>query len=237
MRNRTILSGNKICFRAGNKEILKNLDINFTKGTVTAIIGPSGSGKTTLMNCLSGTKSVSEGEIYFEGNLAANSHYSNFENIYPKVTAVFQGFTLWPHLSNIENIQLSKYCVSKELIDKYAKLLNVESILSKYPGNCSGGEQQRIALLRHIALNPEVIILDEITSALDVEQIESLSNLLKELKSNGMTIVLITHLLSFAEIVADAFYFIDKGEVCEYGQIEFLKKPRSERLKKFLSYN
>lgn len=237
MSNKSILKGENICFRVGDMEILKNLDISFAKGKVTAIIGPSGSGKTSLMNCLSGVNSISEGQIYFEDKIIADSSYSDFEKIYPKVTAVFQGFTLWPHLSNIDNIQLSKYCISKELIDKYAKLLNVESILSKYPGNCSGGEQQRIALLRHIALNPKVIFLDEITSALDVEQIESLSNLLKELKSNGMTIVLITHLLSFAEIVADVFYFIDKGKVCEYGQIEFLKKPCTERLKKFLSYN
>ena len=213
--------------------ILSNIDIDINKKEIVSLIGPSGSGKTTLLKCMAGLLPIDSGEVRFKGKIISQDE-KKYKSIYPKITAVTQGFTLWPHLTNLENITISKHSISKEKIDYYSELLGVHNLLKKYPYECSGGEQQRISLLRHIALNPDILLLDEITSALDVEQIDIISKLLIQLKNNGMGIFIITHLISFAS-KGDVFYFLDKGVIKEFGNSNQLLSPQTKRMKKFLS--
>jgi len=212
--------------------------LKLEKGSITFLFGPSGSGKSTLLNCISGILGIDSGSIEYKSNqsnrdLSLSS--TDFSKIYPAITSVSQNYSLWPHLTNHQNITLSKKIDDKIDFLSFAKDLKIDNILDKYPYECSGGEQQRVAFLRHIALNPKLLILDEVTSALDVEQIEILSNILLKLKKKGMTILIVTHLLSFVRNIGDYFYFMDKGKIIEQGTQSDFRNPKTERLQKFLS--
>lgn len=219
--------------------ILKNVNIEVSPSNITCLIGPSGSGKSTILSILSLLETATSGQI----NVANQSYSFNNDKIdkidsslYPMLTVVFQGLFLFPHLSNKENILLPLR-EQKKNTDKYQYIVNqlkIENILNKFPQQCSGGEKQKVAIARQLLLNPKFLLLDEVTSALDLESTYTVGELLKEQKEEGTGILLITHMINFAKNIGDDFYFLDKGIVVEKGSIEQLNIPQTERLKHFL---
>lgn len=236
-----MLSGKELYFKINEIEILKNVSIDVNRSTITCLIGPSGSGKSSIINCLSLLSSPTKGvismddEFFFDNKTLKN----NFLLPYPDVTIVFQGLFLFPHLTNETNILLPLQELRKDLSNVEALIdkLKIRDILRKYPNECSGGERQRVALARQILLNPKYLLLDEVTSALDIETIQTVSSILLDLKNKGMGILLATHMINLAKSIGDNFYFIDNGKIIEAGSIERLNTPETGRLKKFLQFS
>lgn len=228
-------------------DVLKNISIDIKKGEKIAIIGPSGSGKSTLLRCLNGLEVPTAGTILFEG-IDINSSEKNLNTVRKKVGMVFQKFNLFPHLTVFENIMLSPKINFPKEIKKYEKkaqeLLERIGLLDKkdvYPFKLSGGQQQRIAIVRSLVMNPEVMLFDEPTSALDPEMILEVLLLIKDLATTGLTMVIVTHELSFAKKVSNRILFMSDGEILEdTDSQEFFKSSKSLRAKEFLnklSYN
>lgn len=218
--------------------ILKDISIKVEPSKITCLVGPSGSGKSTALSCLSLLTNPSKGIVGVDGQEFNfdNGKYGNKSFPYPKVTVVFQGLFLFPHLNNETNILLPIKEQNRtapdfdSLIDK----LNIREVLKKFPNECSGGEKQRVALARQILLEPKYLLLDEVTSALDLETVNTVANILTELKNKGTGILLVTHMINLAKTICDNFYFLDKGVMIEEGSIEQLDKPQTNRLAKFL---
>ena len=228
-------------------DVLKNININIKKGEKIAIIGPSGSGKSTLLRCLNGLEAPSSGNVFFEG-ADINSSEKHLNSVRKRVGMVFQKFNLFPNLTVFENIMLSPKINYPKEIKKYEKksleLLKRIGLLNKkdtYPFNLSGGQQQRIAIVRSLVMNPEVLLFDEPTSALDPEMILEVLLLIEDLANTGLTMVIVTHELSFAKKVANRILFMADGEILEdTSSQEFFKSPTTSRAQDFLnklSYN
>lgn len=226
----------------GEHEILKNLSTTINKGEKVVIIGPSGSGKSTLLRCINLLEKPNSGSIYFEGKDITDKN-CDINKIRQKMGMVFQNFNLFPHLTVLENITLAPVKLklqTKQDAEKNAiKLLERIGLSDKkdvYPGNLSGGQKQRIAIIRSLAMNPEIMLFDEPTSALDPEMIGEVLNLMKELAEEGMTMVVVTHEMGFAKSVANRVLFIDHGQILEENTPqEFFTSPEHERSKEFLS--
>jgi ABC-type polar amino acid transport system ATPase subunit len=228
--------------KSRNKQlVLSGVDIVVRPGEITALIGPSGAGKTTLLKALSLVELPDSGRLSIDG---VNFDFPSGRKQqliapWPKVTVVFQQLFLWPHLTLRENIMLplgkcidqSKRSYLGHLLDRF----QMATFIDKYPNQASLGQRQRAALVRAMVLNPKYILLDEITSSLDVEQIALILSELKKMRDQGMGILLITHLLHFARDAADTVVFMDKGQVLESGGKELLTQPRHERVKNFLA--
>lgn len=203
------------------KQVLKNINLEIKKGEIVVIIGPSGSGKSTLLRCISSLETITSGEIITKD----------------KIGMVFQNFNLFSNLTVLENIMLSpikvdkknKNEVKKEAI-KLLKSINLIDKVNNYPFQLSGGEKQRVAIIRSLIMKPEILLFDEPTSALDREMTAEVLNLIKSLKK---TLIIVTHELEFAKQIADKVIFMDDGEILEMGDI--LKNPKTERLKQFLN--
>lgn len=218
----------------GNQEILKDINISLEEGQIISIIGSSGGGKTSLLSSLSLIDPPTSGIIEIDDYKYKfpNKGIKNYP--YPKLSMVFQGLFLWPHLTNRKNIELPNPNLDLKEMDRLIKLLKCENILDKFPNECSGGEKQRIALIRQIMLNPKYLLLDEITSALDIEQVSIVSNILLDLKNKQKGIIIVTHMINLAKNISDIVYFIDKGYVIESGNTEIFLNPKTDRLKQFL---
>jgi len=216
--------------------VLESVDIDIEPGTITALIGPSGAGKTTLLNILSfslfpdtGTIAVNDKSFsfpYSDGSIPQPSSL---------VTMVFQQLFLWPHLTLRENITISGRVSDAEL-SELINAFGMKNFIDRYPNQTSLGQRQRAALARAIALKPRYLLLDEITSALDIEQVEVVAKYLKKLKTGGTGIVAVTHLINFASRISDQVIFMDKGKVIERGTKELVSKPKNERTKEFLEF-
>ncbi len=221
------------------KHVLQGLDISIKPGEITCVIGPSGGGKTTLLRALALLDYPDQGEIAFDGH-TYQFPVKEKEIVppWPKVTAVFQSLFLWPHLTLRENIMLparTKNEKAEEDLKGLIDLFEMGHFINHYPNEASVGQRQRVALARALILNPEYILMDEITSALDVEQTAKILTKLVHLKERGIGIFLITHQLGFTRHAADHIVFLESGVVAEEGTSDILKKPKTERLKKFLS--
>ncbi len=235
-----MLQGININKRINDLDILKNVNIKIEPNKITCLIGPSGSGKSTILSCLSLLTNPSSGTVSVDGqDFSFKNEKDSYKTFpYPYVTVVFQGLFLFPHLTNEENILLP-IRERKEIYNDFDVLvdrLKIREVLKKFPNECSGGEKQRVALARQILLKPKYLLLDEVTSALDLEAETILANILTELKNNGTGILLVTHMINLAKTVSDNFYFIDKGEIIGSGDIEQLENPKQERLIKFFQY-
>ena len=232
----------------GDNEILKGIDLQIAKGETTIVIGPSGSGKTTLLRCLnllevpnSGTISIGENKLVFGENKKPTD--KEMLTMRKNTGMVFQGFHLFPHMTALENIMEGLTTVlkqSKEVArDKALKLLNKVGLLEKcdsYPHELSGGQQQRVAIARAMAIEPLVLLFDEPTSALDPELAAEVLKVMKELSLEGMTMVVVTHNMSFAKEVADNIIFIDNGLIAYKGTPEeLLSHTTNTRIKQFLN--
>jgi polar amino acid transport system ATP-binding protein len=226
----------------GNHLVLDGISETIEKGEKVVIIGPSGSGKSTFLRCLNLLESPSEGEIWFEGNNITDPK-TNINQLRQKMGMVFQQFNLFPHLTVLENITLAPIklgLMQKEEAEKRANELLERIGLSdkakSYPNKLSGGQKQRIAIVRALAMNPDVMLFDEPTSALDPEMVGEVLELMKDLANDGMTMVVVTHEMGFAREVATRILFIDEGQIKEQNEPkEFFLHPKNPRLKEFLS--
>ena len=224
----------------GELHVLKGVDLKVEPGTVTCLIGPSGSGKSTLLRCLNRLVEARGGEILLDG---ASIHADKPDNIRRRIGMVFQHFNLFPDRSAIDNITLALRKV-KGLSTGEAKRvaqarLSDVGLLDRQdfrPANLSGGQQQRVAIARALAMEPEVMLFDEVTSALDPELVKGVLTLMADLGNRGMTMVVVTHEMGFARRVADQVVFMDEGCIVEVGApADLFDKPQSPRLKRFLA--
>ena len=222
------------------KEILKGINLKVNKGEKVIIIGPSGSGKSTFLRTLNLLENIDKGEIIFNGNIVDKK--INIDKYRENIGMVFQSFNLFNNMTVKENIMLAPVTLklkSKEEAEKEAKKLlkkiNLSSKEDKYPNQLSGGEKQRVAIVRALAMNPKIMLFDEPTSALDPEMVGEVLNLMKDLADNGMTMIIVTHEMGFAKEVATRVIFMDEGVIQEDGTPdEIFNNPKGERLKSFL---
>jgi polar amino acid transport system ATP-binding protein len=228
----------KISF--GNLHVLKDVSINIQKGEKIVIIGPSGSGKSTFLRCLNRLETPDGGQILFEGNDLTDPK-TNLDLCRQKMGMVFQHFNLFPHLTVLQNITLAPVTLKlkrQEEAEKEAmELLERIGLPDKanvYPSTLSGGQKQRIAIVRSLAMHPDVMLFDEPTSALDPEMVGEVLEVMKDLAREGMTMVVVTHEMGFAREVADRVLFMNEGYIEEEGSPdEIFQHPKSERLQQF----
>jgi polar amino acid transport system ATP-binding protein len=229
--------------RFGNLEVLRGVDLEVKRGTVTCVIGPSGSGKSTLLRCINLLEPPNGGRILLEGNeITGSMARDELDFVRRRVGMVFQQFNLFPHKSALENVSLAQEKVlersDEEARTKSEALLarvGLADKLHEYPDRLSGGQQQRVAIARALAMEPHVMLFDEVTSALDPELVKEVLDVMQELAEEGMTMLVVTHEMGFARGVADEVIFMDDGVIVEHGQPhEVLANPREERTKRFL---
>lgn len=226
----------------GKNEVLKGINETVEQGEKLVIIGPSGSGKSTFLRCLNLIEKPTSGEIWFEGYDITNPK-TDITKLRQKIGMVFQQFNLFPHLTVLQNITLApvtlKLKTQQEADEEARKLLSRIALLDKenaYPSQLSGGQKQRIAIVRSLAMNPDVMLFDEPTSALDPEMVGEVLDLMIELAHDGMTMIVVTHEMGFAKEVATRVVFMDEGEIVEQNTpSELFNNPQNPRLQSFLS--
>ncbi|WP_131907084.1 amino acid ABC transporter ATP-binding protein [Cocleimonas flava] len=226
----------------GDLEVLKGVSMDIKKGEVVCIIGPSGSGKSTLIRCINALNDIQQGSILVEGQEVNDPNLDKLE-LRKKVGMVFQQYNLFPHKTALENVMMAPIRVlkqSKAEVEKTARALikkvRLEGKEDSYPGELSGGQQQRVAIARSLAMNPDVMLFDEVTAALDPETVNEVLQTIKDLAEEGMTCILVTHEMNFAREVADHIYFTDRGVIVEHGSpTNFFDEAKDPRTKEFLS--
>jgi polar amino acid transport system ATP-binding protein len=226
----------------GELHVLKGINTHIKKGEVVVVIGPSGSGKSTFLRCLNLLEVPTEGSIIFE-DVDITSKRNNINVQRQKMGMVFQQFNLFPHMTVLDNITLSPIKVKKipkgDAEKKAMALLarvGLEDKADAYPKQLSGGQKQRIAIVRALAMEPDVMLFDEPTSALDPEMVGEVLDVMKQLASEGMTMVVVTHEMGFAREVGTRLFFMDEGIIAEEGNPrEIFDNPKNERTKEFFS--
>ncbi len=226
----------------GDLRVLNGITEEIQQGEKIAVIGPSGSGKSTFLRCLNLLEIPTEGEIWFEGVNMTDVNV-DIDSMRRRMGMVFQHFNLFPHLTILDNITLApvqlKLQTKMEAVENARRLLDRIGLLDKaetYPAMLSGGQKQRIAIVRALAMNPDVMLFDEPTSALDPEMVGEVLDLIRELAEDGMTMVIVTHEMGFAREVATRVMFMDEGLIKEQNPPgEFFSRPQDPRLKDFLS--
>lgn len=226
----------------GKNHVLKNVSTKINKGEKVVIIGPSGSGKSTLLRCMNLLEVPNSGNIIFEGQNITDKK-CDINKIRQKMGMVFQHFNLFPHLTVMENITLAPIKLNlqskteaEETAIKLLERIGLADKKNEYPAKLSGGQKQRIAIVRSLAMKPEIMLFDEPTSALDPEMIGEVLELMKELAEEGMTMVVVTHEMGFAKSVANRILFMDEGQILEENNpTDFFSNPTQERAIEFLS--
>ncbi len=239
--HKTIIEVKNLKISFGDLNVIKDLSINIKENEKIVVIGPSGSGKSTFLRCLNRLETPDSGTILFNGINLTDSK-TNLNIARQKMGMVFQHFNLFPHLTVMQNITLSPVTLklkskaeAKETALQLLKRVGLEEKADVYPSTLSGGQKQRIAIVRALAMNPEVLLFDEPTSALDPEMVGEVLAVMKELADDGMTMVVVTHEMGFAREVADRVIFMDNGFIAEEGTPqEIFGNPKSERLQQFL---
>ncbi len=226
----------------GQFHVLKDIDLEVKKGERIVVCGPSGSGKSTLIRCINHLETHQEGQIVVNGT-ELNADVRNIDAIRSEVGMVFQQFNLFPHLSVLENCTLAPIWVKKmpkaeaeALAMQYLERVRIPEQAHKFPLQLSGGQQQRVAIARALCMRPQIMLFDEPTSALDPEMIKEVLDVMVELAKEGMTMLVVTHEMGFARLVADRVIFMDQGEIVEQADPEtFFHHPRYDRTQAFLS--
>ncbi|HUE91017.1 amino acid ABC transporter ATP-binding protein [Pseudomonas sp.] len=225
----------------GDNHVLKGIDLKVEEGEVVAIIGRSGSGKSTLLRTLNGLESINDGVIEVDGDYI-DAARADLRSLRQKVGMVFQQFNLFPHLSVGENIMLAPQVVKKmgrddaqQLARQMLERVGLGEKFNAYPERLSGGQQQRVAIARALAMSPRVLLCDEITSALDPELVNEVLAVVKQLASEGMTLIMVTHEMRFAREVGDKLVFMHQGKVHEVGDPKLLfAEPQTAELRQFI---
>ncbi len=222
--------------------ILKGINLELNKGEVIVIIGPSGCGKSTLLRCLNGLEDIQGGEIYLGGKLL-QKNAKDISSMRQKIGMVFQSYDLFPHKTVLENILLAPVKVQKrkraEAEAEAMELLERVGLADRkndYPRQLSGGQKQRIAIVRALIMHPEVLLLDEITAALDPEMVHEVLQVVLDLAKRGSTMLIVTHEMAFAKAIADRVLFFEHGEIVEesHAPKAFFERPQTERARQFL---
>ena len=226
----------------GQIEVLKGISFDVRKGEVVCVIGPSGSGKSTLLRCINALVPFDEGSIKVEGREVRDANLDKLE-LRKKVGMVFQQYNLFPHKTALENVMMAPVLVLKrprEEVEAQARGLIAKVRLQgkedAFPGELSGGQQQRVAIARSLAMNPDIMLFDEVTAALDPETVKEVLVTIRELAEDGMTCMLVTHEMGFAREIGDHIYFTDRGVIVEHGEpVAFFKEASDPRTRAFLS--
>ena len=222
-------------------EVLKGVSLSVDSHEVVCLIGASGSGKSTLLRCINGLESIEGGEIRFEGDVVSGPGV-NFVELRRRIGLVFQSFNLFPHMNVMRNVTIAPIKiggVSRSAAEERARVLlrrvGLEEKADAYPDQLSGGQQQRVAIARAMAMEPKVLLLDEITSALDPELVNEVLRLVRDLAEQGMTMVIATHEMGFAREVANTICFLHDGQILEMGPpAQIFEAPREKRTQSFL---
>lgn len=230
----------KKCY--GDLEVLKDISTDVTKGEVVCVIGPSGSGKSTFLRCLNRLETVTAGSIVVDGNNITDKHI-NINKVRENIGMVFQHFNLFNNLNILDNLTLApvqlKKCSKTEAEERAKKMLakvGLEDKASSFPSQLSGGQKQRVAIARALCMEPDIMLFDEPTSALDPEMVGEVLQVMKDLATDGMTMVIVTHEMGFAREVADRVIFMDGGYIIEEGTpSEVLLNPKEARTINFLN--
>ncbi len=240
-----------VCKSFGALQVLKNIDLEVSKGEVVCIIGPSGSGKSTLLRCLNHLERITSGRVYIDGEMLDERmagrdqlkvSQKKVSEICSELGMVFQRFNLFPHMTVLQNIieaPVTVKKVPKKEAEEYAvellKKVGLEDKKDEYPSRLSGGQQQRVAIARALAMKPKIMLFDEPTSALDPELVGEVLEVMKDLAREGMTMLVVTHEMGFAREVGSRVIFMDNGEIKEEGRPEeIFSNPRNERTRAFL---
>jgi len=225
----------------GAFQALKGVSLQIDRGQKVVVCGPSGSGKSTMIRCINRLEEHNGGRIVVDG-IELTQSIKDIDAVRREVGMVFQQFNLFPHLTAVENLMLAPRLVRKmprrearELAMHYLERVHIPEQADKYPSQLSGGQQQRVAIARSLCMKPQIMLFDEPTSALDPEMIKEVLDVMGELATEGMTMIVVTHEMGFARSVADLVIFMDKGEIVEQGApATFFANPRNERTKAFL---
>ena len=226
----------------GKLEVLKDISIDISEGEVVVLLGPSGSGKSTFLRCLNQLETATAGPIIVDGTDVTDKH-TDINKLRENIGMVFQHFNLFPHMTVLENIMLAPVELKKMTIEqareagmKLLKRVGMDSKADAYPSQISGGQKQRVAIARALAMNPDIMLFDEPTSALDPEMVGEVLAVMKELASEGMTMIIVTHEIGFAREVSDRIVFMDAGYIVEQGTPEeIINHPKEERTIDFLN--
>jgi ABC-type polar amino acid transport system ATPase subunit len=225
----------------GDLTVFENINFSIKKGERVVIIGPSGAGKSTFIRCLNFIEFPTSGDVYFEGKKIDGN--SNLPTIRQRIGMVFQHFNLFPHLTALQNVTIAPIKVKKmsekeanEIAMYYLSKVGLADRINHYPSQLSGGEKQRVAIARALAMKPDLMLFDEPTSALDVEMVKEVLDTIEKLAFEGMTMIVVTHEITFAKEVADRLIFMADKHIVEEGiPNEFFAQPKTERAKKFLN--
>ena len=235
--------------RFGELEVLRGIDLEVARGEVVCVLGPSGSGKSTLLRCVNLLEPPERGEIFVDGKDICKGPASpageagwELDFVRQRVGIVFQQFNLFPHKTALQNVTMAPEKVlgkpeaeARENATRLLERVGLGDKLNEYPERLSGGQQQRVAIARALAMDPHVMLFDEVTSALDPELVKEVLDVMRELAEEGMTMLVVTHELGFAREVCDRVVFMDEGTIVEQGPpAQVLDEPREERTKRFL---
>jgi polar amino acid transport system ATP-binding protein len=231
-----------VCKNFGDNAVLRHVTLDVAEHNVVCLIGASGSGKSTLLRCINLLEPVDEGTIAVDGETITNGQ-ADVNEVRRKIGIVFQAFNLFPHMTVLQNVTLAprkSRGLSKAKATASAhellRRIGLEDKANEYPDRLSGGQQQRVAIARALAMQPRLMLLDEVTSALDPQLVAEVLNLIRELAKTGMTMIIATHEMSFAREVADKVCFLDAGSILEEGTPEqIFSEPREERTQEFLA--
>ena len=247
MEEKKIVEVKKLKKQYGDNVILKNINLHINKGEVVSLIGPSGSGKSTILRCIVDLESITSGEILIEGNNLTDKNVDKKikKEMLLKTGMVFQTFNLFPHMSVRNNIVRTLKLVKKmdtEKAENIAKemlnLVGLSDKINNYPNELSGGQKQRVAIARALALHPDIMLFDEPTSALDPELVKEVLDIIRKLKSQKITMLIVSHEMNFVREISDRVIVIEKGEILETGTSkQIFENPSSQRVREFLNAN
>jgi ABC-type polar amino acid transport system ATPase subunit len=227
----------------GALEVLRGIDLEVNRGSVVCVLGPSGSGKSTLLRCINLLEPPDAGRILIEGHeITGYRDREQIDYVRRRVGMVFQQFNLFPHKTALQNVSLAREKVldrprddARSRAESLLRRVGLADKMNEYPERLSGGQQQRVAIARALAMDPHIMLFDEVTSALDPELIKEVLDVMRELADEGMTMIVVTHEMGFARDVGDQAVFMDEGVIVEQGSpADVLENPRNERTKRFL---
>lgn len=247
MESEKIIELKKLKKQYGDNVILKNINLHVDRGEVVSLIGPSGSGKSTILRCIVDLESITSGEVLIEGNnlIDKNVNKKIKKEMLLKTGMVFQTFNLFPHLSVRNNIVRTLKLVKKKatmeaenIANKMLDLVGLSDKIDSFPNELSGGQKQRVAIARALALQPDIMLFDEPTSALDPELVKEVLDIIRKLKQQKITMLIVSHEMNFVREISDRIIVMEKGEILETGTSQqIFENPASQRVKEFLNTN